>query len=88
TIASNNNYIPAIEKLYVSTGDNSKKSVLLNKAILLGDMKMIGYQYYEERSESPESYYYNILAKELSGNYVSTPRDPDKYPDIRAKAKE
>ncbi|ELU8562367.1 sel1 repeat family protein [Vibrio parahaemolyticus] len=88
TIASNNNYIPAIYKLYFSTKEEVKKGSLLNKATLLGDMRMISYQYYKEKNNASAQQYYNFIGKELSGNYVSTPRDPDKYPDIRAKAKE
>ncbi|EJG1086794.1 sel1 repeat family protein [Vibrio parahaemolyticus] len=79
TIASNNNYIPAINKLFQSTNDAKEKSKLVSRSILLGDVQMITYQFYEAERHSTERYYYNLLIKELTGDYqtmnIDTPNE-------------
>ncbi len=87
TIASSNNYIPAIEKLYFSIENEGKKNDLINQAMSLGDVRMIRYKYYQMEESSPEEYYYNVIVKELSGNYIFRPDKSEEKADVRKKAK-
>ncbi|EJV0278332.1 sel1 repeat family protein [Vibrio parahaemolyticus] len=89
TIASNNNYIPAIRKLFLSINDERYKKELENKSLNLGDTEMVVYLFYRVEKNSKEQYYYNLLFKELTGQYKSTrvkvPNEPSKL-EAQAKA--
>ncbi|MDA0385193.1 sel1 repeat family protein [Vibrio owensii] len=87
TVASNNNYIPAIDKLYFAISSKDEKNKLLNKTMLLGDVRMIRYQYYQMQDDSPEQYYYNVIIKELSGDYVFRPRESKENLEVKKQAK-
>ncbi|WP_258306893.1 sel1 repeat family protein [Vibrio sp. 11986-1-5] len=68
TIASNNNYIPAINWLEnISDGDDRNK--LRNRALKLGYISMMSHLYYSYDGLSKESYFYNLLYKKLTGEY-------------------
>ncbi|MDF5022316.1 sel1 repeat family protein [Vibrio parahaemolyticus] len=86
TIASNNNYIPAIYKLYFATTNKDEKEELINKSFVLGDIRMIKYQLFKEQDGSPEQYYYNTIIKELSGRYLFSPEESEKEPDVQLQA--
>ncbi|EJB8444887.1 sel1 repeat family protein [Vibrio parahaemolyticus] len=86
TIASNNNYIPAIYKLYFATTNKDKKDELINKSFFLGDIRMIKYQLFKEQDGSPEQYYYNTIIKELSGRYLFSPEESEKELDVQLQA--
>ncbi|WP_234498013.1 sel1 repeat family protein [Vibrio maritimus] len=86
TIASNNNYIPAIYKLYFATTNKDEKDKLINKSFVLGDIRMIKYQLFKEQDGSPEQYYYNTIIKELSGRYLFSPEESEKEPDVQLQA--
>ncbi|MGR5296907.1 sel1 repeat family protein [Vibrio mediterranei] len=86
TIASNNNYIPAIYKLYFATTNKDEKDKLINKSFVLGDIRMIKYQLFKEQDGSPEQYYYNAIIKELSGRYLFSPEESEKEPDVQLQA--
>ncbi len=86
TIASNNNYIPAIYKLYFATTNKDEKEKLINKSFVLGDIRMIKYQLFKEQDGSPEQYYYNTIIKELSGRYLFSPEESEKEPDVQLQA--
>ncbi|WP_234497996.1 sel1 repeat family protein [Vibrio maritimus] len=86
TIASNNNYIPAIYKLYFATINKDEKEKLINKSFVLGDIRMIKYQLFKEQGGSPEQYYYNAIIKELSGHYLFSPEKSGKEPDVQLQA--
>ncbi|HBN6296289.1 TPA: sel1 repeat family protein [Vibrio parahaemolyticus] len=86
TIASNNNYIPAIYKLYFATKNKDEKNKLINKSFVLGDIRMIKYQLFKEQDGSPEQYYYNAIIKELSGRYLFSPEESEKEPDVQLQA--
>ncbi|MCQ9091189.1 sel1 repeat family protein [Vibrio alginolyticus] len=86
TIASNNNYIPAIYKLYFATTNKDKKDELINKSFFLGDIRMIKYQLFKEQDGSLEQYYYNTIIKELSGRYLFSPEESEKELDVQLQA--
>lgn len=88
TIASNNNYIPAIYKLYFATTNKDEKEELINKSFALGDIRMIKYQLFKEQDGSPEQYYYNTIIKELSGRYLFSPEKSEKEPDVQLQAEQ
>ncbi|HGF5073411.1 sel1 repeat family protein [Vibrio parahaemolyticus] len=88
TIASNNNYIPAIRKLFLSNNDEQYKKELENKSLNLGDTEMVVYLFYEVKKNSTEQYYYNLLFKELTGQYKSTRvKVPNESSKVEAQAK-
>ncbi|EJG0960642.1 sel1 repeat family protein [Vibrio parahaemolyticus] len=86
SIASNYNYIPAIEKLHFAVTNKDKRNQLFNKSMLLGDVKMIRYKYYQMQDGSPKQYYYNVIMKELSGDYVFRARDLKEDLEVKKQA--
>ncbi|MDG2640679.1 sel1 repeat family protein [Vibrio parahaemolyticus] len=88
TVASNNNYIPAINQLFLSISDEEYKKELANKSITLGDTQMLVFQFYSVERNSKEQYYYNLLFKELTGQYKSTRVEtPNESSKVEAQAK-
>ncbi|EKO3791284.1 sel1 repeat family protein [Vibrio metschnikovii] len=68
TIASNNNYIPAINWLE-NISDSDDRNKLRNRALKLGSISMMSHLYYSYDGLSKESYFYNLLYKKLTGEY-------------------
>ncbi|ENM5749526.1 sel1 repeat family protein [Vibrio mimicus] len=71
TIASNNNYIPAINKLSFLLEDTAQEESerLINLALQLGSTSTVKYKYHRSNRGSEEKYFYNALYKGLSGEY-------------------
>ncbi|ENM5917064.1 sel1 repeat family protein [Vibrio mimicus] len=72
TIAANNNYIPAINKLSSLLKDTVQEESdrLRNIALKLGSTKAVEYKYLYSEKDSEEKYFYNALYKGLSGEYA------------------
>lgn len=72
TIAANNNYIPAINKLsFLLEGVAQEESErLINIALKLGSTSTVKYKYHRSNEGSEDEYFYNALYKGLSGKYA------------------
>lgn len=72
TIAANNNYIPAINKLsFLLEGVAQEESErLINIALKLGSTSTVKYKYHRSHEGSEDEYFYNSLYKGLSGKYA------------------
>ncbi|EJR5448954.1 sel1 repeat family protein [Vibrio cholerae] len=71
TIAANNNYIPAINKLSFLLEDTAQEESerLINLSLKLGSTSTVKYKYHRSNRGSEEKYFYNALYKGLSGEY-------------------
>ncbi|GHY94323.1 sel1 repeat family protein [Vibrio cholerae] len=71
TIASNNNYIPAINKLSFLLEDTAQEESerLINLSLKLGSTSTVKYKYHRSNRDSEEKYFYNALYKDLTGEY-------------------
>ncbi|MES1383922.1 sel1 repeat family protein, partial [Vibrio cholerae] len=83
TIAANNNYIPAINKLSFLLEDTAQEESerLINLSLKLGSTSTVKYKYHRSNRGSEEKYFYNALYKGLSGEYsfdVHTLNDEEK----------
>ncbi|ENM3922527.1 sel1 repeat family protein, partial [Vibrio cholerae] len=67
TIASNNNYIPAINKLSFLLEDTAQEESerLINLSLKLGSTSTVKYKYHRSNRDSEEKYFYNALYKDL-----------------------
>ncbi|MBD1564811.1 tetratricopeptide repeat protein [Vibrio sp. S12_S33] len=72
TVAANNNYIPAINKLSFLLEDTAQaeSEILINKALKLGSTSTVKYKYHRSNRGSKDEYFYNALYKGLSGQYA------------------
>ncbi|ENS4967842.1 sel1 repeat family protein [Vibrio fluvialis] len=72
TIAANNNYIPAINKLSFLLEDVAQEESerLINIALKLGSTSTVKYKYHRSNEGSEDEYFYNALYKGLSGKYA------------------
>ncbi|MBY8314174.1 sel1 repeat family protein [Vibrio fluvialis] len=72
TIAANNNYIPAINKLSFLLEDTAQEESerLVNIALKLGSTSTVKYKYHRSNEGSEDEYFYNALYKGLSGKYA------------------
>lgn len=78
TIAANNNYIPAIDRLAFISYKKNVDEDLVEKGVMLGSTGLISYKY--NHSENTKTkYFYNALYKKLSGHYVFDINQPDEY---------
>ncbi|GAB1041533.1 MAG: hypothetical protein SLagBPW_42430 [Shewanella algae] len=72
TIAANNNYIPAINKLSFLLEDAAQEESerLINMALKLGSTSTVKYKYHRSNEGSEDEYFYNALYRGLSGKYA------------------
>ncbi|MBY8163089.1 sel1 repeat family protein [Vibrio fluvialis] len=72
TIAANNNYIPAINKLSFLLEDAAQEESerLIDIALKLGSTSTLKYKYHRSNEGSEDEYFYNALYKGLSGKYA------------------
>jgi len=72
TIAANNNYIPAINKLSFLLENTAQEESerLINIALKLGSTSTVQYKYHRSNRGSEDEYFYNALYKGLSGKYA------------------
>ncbi|ENM3926912.1 sel1 repeat family protein [Vibrio cholerae] len=77
TIAANNNYIPAINKLSFLLKDTAQEESerLRNIALKLGSTSAVKYKYHRSNEGSEDEYFYNALYKGLTGEYMFSSRN-------------
>lgn len=77
TIAANNNYIPAINKLSFLLEDTAQEESerLINLSLKLGSTSTVEYKYHRSNEGSEEKYFYNALYKGLTGEYMFSSRN-------------
>ncbi len=77
TIAANNNYIPAINKLSFLLEDTAQEESerLINLSLKLGSTSTVKYKYHRSNEGSEEKYFYNALYKGLTGEYMFSSRN-------------